>query len=165
MAITQISIFLMNQPGQLVDAVSTISETGSNIRAMSIAEANDFGILRAIVSDTDKVCDMLKEKYLITRTPVLAARMDDRSGALRPILAALNESNINIEYMYAFTGTGPEEAYVVLRVQDTDTAEQVLNAAERSGAAPDVSEGSFLPVFLPYSGNSRPGNPLICFFW
>ena len=97
MAITQISIFLMNQPGQLVDAVSTISETGSNIRAMSIAEANDFGILRAIVSDTDKVCDMLKEKYLITRTPVLAARMDDRSGALRPILAALNESNINID--------------------------------------------------------------------
>ena len=129
MAITQISIFLMNQPGQLVDAVGTISGTGSNIRAMSIAEANDFGILRAIVSDTDQVCDALKEKYLITRTPVLAARMDDRSGALRPILAALNESNINIEYMYAFTGTGPEEAYVVLRVQDTETAEQVLNAA------------------------------------
>ena len=129
MAITQISIFLMNQPGQLVDAVSTISETGSNIRAMSIAESNDFGILRAIVSDTDKVCNALKDQFLITRTPVLAARMGDRSGALRPILSALNESNINIEYMYAFTGTGPEEAYVVLRVQDTDTAEQVLNAA------------------------------------
>ena len=129
MAITQISIFLMNQPGQLVDAVSTISETGSNIRAMSIAEANDFGILRAIVSDTDKVCDMLKEKYLITRTPVLAARMDDRSGALRPILAALNESNINIEYMYAFTSPGPKEAYVVLRVSDIRVAEDVLHAA------------------------------------
>ena len=119
MAITQISIFLMNQPGQLVDAVSTISETGSNIRAMSIAEANDFGILRAIVSDTDKVCDMLKEKYLITRTPVLAARMDDRSGALRPILAALNESNINIEYMYAsLAGKKSEKAK-----EDKDSAQ------------------------------------------
>ena len=129
MAITQISIFLMNQPGQLVDAVSTISETGSNIRAMSIAEANDFGILRAIVTDTDKVCEILKEKYLVTRTPVVAARMDDRHGALYPILEALNESNVNIEYMYAFTGTGPEEAYVVLRVQDPETAEAVLHAA------------------------------------
>ena len=129
MAITQISIFLMNQPGQLVDAVSTISDTGSNIRAMSIAEANDFGILRTIVTDTDKVCNLLKSRFLITRTPVVAARMDDRSGALYPILSALNESNVNIEYMYAFTGTGPEEAYVVLRVQDTETAEQVLNAA------------------------------------
>ena len=129
MAITQISLFLMNQPGQLVDAVGSISGAGSNIRAMSIAEANDFGILRAIVTDTDKVCEVLKDKYLITRTPVVAARMDDRHGALYPILAALNEGNINIEYMYAFTGTGPEEAYVVLRVQDPDLAEDVLHAA------------------------------------
>ena len=128
MAITQISLFLMNQPGQLVDAVGTISGAGSNIRAMSIAEANDFGILRAIVTDTDKVCDVLKEKYLVTRTPVVAARMDDRHGALYPILEALNENNVNIEYMYAFTGTGPEEAYVVLRVQDPETAEAVLHA-------------------------------------
>ncbi len=129
MAITQISLFLMNQPGQLVDAVGTISGAGANIRAMSIAEANDFGILRAIVTDTDKVCEILKEKYLVTRTPVVAARMDDHHGALYPILEALNESNVNIEYMYAFTGTGPEEAYVVLRVQDPETAEAVLHAA------------------------------------
>ena len=129
MAITQISLFLMNQPGQLVEAVGSISGAGANIRAMSIAEANDFGILRAIVTDTDTVCKVLKEKYLVTRTPVVAARMDDRHGALYPILAALNEGNINIEYMYAFTGTGPEEAYVVLRVQDPDLAEDVLHAA------------------------------------
>ncbi len=128
MAITQISLFLMNQPGQLVEAVGAISDTGSNIRAMSIAEANDFGILRAIVTDTDLVCKALKEKYLVTCTPVVAARMDDRHGALYPILTVLNESNINIEYMYAFTGTGPEEAYVVLRVNDVETAEQVLHA-------------------------------------
>ena len=129
MAITQLSIFLMNQPGQLVDAVGAISEAGSNIRAMSIAEANDFGILRAIVTDSDRICNLLKDRFLITRTSVVAARMDDRSGALYPILTVLNESNVNIEYMYAFTGTGPEEAYVVLRVQDTETAEQVLHAA------------------------------------
>ena len=128
MAITQLSVFLMNQPGALVDAVREISGSGANIRAMSIAEANDFGILRLIVTDTDAVSKLLGEKYLISRTEVVAARMDDRSGALYPILTALNEANINIEYMYAFTGSGPEEAYVVIRVNDVKTAEELLNA-------------------------------------
>ena len=128
MAITQLSVFLMNQPGALVDAVRAISDAGINIRAMSIAEANDFGILRIIVSDTDTVCKLLGEKYLFSKTEVVAARMDDRSGALYPILVALNEANINIEYLYAFTGSGPEEAYVVLRVNDVKTAEELLNA-------------------------------------
>ncbi len=129
MAITQLSVFLMNQPGALVDAVKAISDAGINIRAMSIAEANDFGILRIIVSDTDAVCSLLGDKYLFSRTEVVAAQMDDRSGALYPILVALNEANINIEYMYAFTGAGPEEAYVVFRVNDAETAEAVLKAS------------------------------------
>ncbi|MBR5961927.1 MAG: hypothetical protein IKZ98_13165 [Clostridia bacterium] len=129
MAITQLSLFLMNQPGQLVDAVGILSEGGANIRAMSIAESNDFGILRAIVSDTDLAVSLLKEKYLISKTEVIAARMGDKSGSLYPILKALNEANINIEYMYAFTGTGVDEAYVVLRVNDVETAEAVLKAS------------------------------------
>ncbi len=129
MAITQLSLFLMNQPGQLVDAVGALSEGGMNIRAMSIAESNDFGILRLIVSDSDKACALLQDKFLISRTQVVAAKMDDRSGALYPILKALNETNINIEYMYAFTGAGDDEAYVVLRVTDVETAEAVLRGA------------------------------------
>lgn len=129
MAITQLSLFLMNQPGQLVDAVGILSEGGANIRAMSIAESNDFGILRAIVSDSDLAVSLLKEKYLISKTEVIAARMGDKSGSLYPILKALNEANINIEYMYAFTGTGVDEAYVVLRVNDVQTAEAVLKAS------------------------------------
>jgi hypothetical protein len=119
----------MNQPGQLVDAVGAISAAGANIRAMSISEANDFGILRAIITEPERICAELKDRFLITRTPVVAAKMDDRSGALFPILEVLNKANINIEYMYAFTGTGPEEAYVVLRVNDPENAESVLNAA------------------------------------
>ncbi len=129
MAITQLSVFLMNQPGALVEAVKAISDAGINIRAMSIAEANDFGILRIIVSDTDAVCSLLGDRYLFSRTEVVAAQMDDRSGALYPILVALNEANINIEYMYAFTGAGPEEAYVVFRVNDAETAEAALKAS------------------------------------
>ena len=128
MAITQLSVFLMNQPGALVEAVKAISDAGINIRALSIAEANDFGILRIIVSDSDAVCKLLGDQYLFSRTEVVAAKMDDRSGALYPILVVLSEANINIEYMYAFTGSGPEEAYVVFRVNDVKTAEEVLNA-------------------------------------
>ena len=128
MAITQLSVFLMNQPGALVDAIKAISDANINIRALSIAEANDFGILRIIVSDSDAVCKLLGDKYLFSKTQVVAAKMDDRSGALYPILVVLNEANINIEYMYAFTGSGPEEAYVVFRVNDVKTAEEVLNA-------------------------------------
>ena len=128
MAITQLSVFLMNQPGALVDAIKAISDANINIRALSIAEANDFGILRIIVSDSDAVCKLLGDKYLFSKTQVVAAKMDDRSGALYPILVVLNEANINIEYMYAFTGSGPEEAYVVFRVNDVQTAEAVLNA-------------------------------------
>ena len=128
MAITQLSVFLMNQPGALVDAIKAISDENINIRALSIAEANDFGILRIIVSDSDAVCRLLGDKYLFSKTQVVAAKMDDRSGALYPILVVLNEANINIEYMYAFTGAGPEEAYVVFRVNDVQTAEAVLNA-------------------------------------
>ncbi|MBQ6398571.1 MAG: ACT domain-containing protein [Clostridia bacterium] len=129
MAITQLSMFLNNQPGQLISAVGAISGAGANIRAMSIAEANDFGILRTIVSEPDRIYGLLKDQFLIARNQVLAARMDDRSGALHAILTVLNEANVNIEYMYAFTGTGPEEAYVVFRVNDLESAEQMLNAA------------------------------------
>ncbi len=128
MAITQLSVFLMNQPGALIEAIQALSDAGINIRAMSIAEANDFGILRIIVSDTDTACKVLGDKYLFSKTEVVAALMSDRSGALYPILSALNEANINIEYMYAFTGSGPEEAYVVIRVNDVKTAEELLNA-------------------------------------
>ena len=128
MAITQLSVFLLNQPGALVDAIQAISDADINIRALSIAEANDFGILRIIVSDSDAVCKLLGDQYLFSRTEVVAAKMGDRSGALYPILVVLNEANINIEYMYAFTGSGPEEAYVVFRVNDVKTAEEVLNA-------------------------------------
>ena len=80
------------------------------------------------MSDTDTVCRLLGDKYLFSKTEVVAARMGDRTGALYPILVALNEANINIEYMYAFTGSGPDEAYVVFRVSDAKTAEELLNA-------------------------------------
>jgi hypothetical protein len=126
MAITQLSVFLENRPGQLAAAVRTISEAGVNIRALSLADTKDFGLLRLIVDDNAKAKAVLSERSIVLETPVIAARMDDEAGALDHILQLLETTQINIEYMYAFTGAAAGRAYVVLRVDDADAAETAL---------------------------------------
>lgn len=126
MAITQLSVFLENKPGQLAAAVKLISEGGVNIRALSLADTRDFGILRLIVSDNKKAKELLAEKSIVTETPVIAAKMEDEAGALNRILQSLQEERINVEYLYAFTGAAAYSAYTVLRVDDAAHAELVL---------------------------------------
>ena len=126
MAITQLSVFLENRPGQLAAAVRCISEAGVNIRALSLADTKDFGLLRLIVDDVAKAKAMLSERSIVLETPVIAARMDDVSGALDRILQLLETTQINVEYMYAFTGATAGSAYVVLRVDDAAAAETAL---------------------------------------
>ena len=127
MAITQLSVFLENKPGQLAAAVKLISEGGVNIRALSLADTRDFGILRLIVSDNKKAKELLAEKSIVTETPVIAVKMEDEAGALNRILQSLQEEQINVEYLYAFTGAAAYSAYTVLRVDDAAHAELVLN--------------------------------------
>ena len=126
MAITQLSVFLENRPGQLAAAVRCISEAGVNIRALSLADTKDFGLLRLIVNDIPKAKEVLSEQSIVLETPVIAARMDDVSGALDRILQLLETTQINVEYMYAFTGASAGSAYVVLRVDDSEAAEKAL---------------------------------------
>ena len=128
MAITQLSVFLENRPGQLAAAVRTISEAGVNLRALSLADTKDFGLLRLIVDDIPKAKQVLSERSIVLETPVIAARMDDVSGALDHILQLLETTQINVEYMYAFTGAAAGSAYVVLRVDKSDPAEDALRA-------------------------------------
>lgn len=128
MAIKQLSVFLENKPNKISQAVKAIAGAGINIRAMSLAETTDFGILRLIVSDTEKAKEVLAADSLVTVTDVLAVGMQDESGSLAEILGALAEANINIEYMYAFTAATLNRAYVVLRVDDNAHAEQALKA-------------------------------------
>lgn len=127
MAITQLSAFLENKPGTLYDALLSLTEAGINIRALSVAETKDFGILRLIVSDVVKAKEALGEDIIIRETPVVAVKMDDKSGALRAILKSLREAEVNIEYVYAFTGSMKGGAYVVLRVDDLEGAEAILD--------------------------------------
>lgn len=127
MAITQISAFLENRPGSLYEAISGLTDAGVNIRALSVAETKDFGILRIIVSDIEKAKEALSEDIIIRETPVVAVRMDDVAGALKGILEILKAGGVNIEYVYAFTGSMQGGAYVVLRVDDTPAAEKILD--------------------------------------
>lgn len=128
MAIEQLSVFVENKPGDLLGKVKDLADAKINIRAMSIADTKDFGILRLIVSDTDKAKEVLSEDSIVTVTEVIAAEMSDEAGALAKILSAFGDEGINIEYMYAFTASTELGAYVVLRVDDNATAERVLKA-------------------------------------
>ncbi|MBR0411169.1 MAG: acetolactate synthase [Eubacterium sp.] len=126
MAITQLSAFLENTPGTLYRAVGSITEAGVNIRALSVADTKDFGILRIIVSDIKKTKAALDDNTVTSETPVIAVQMSDQAGALKHILDVLMNDDINIEYVYAFTGAMQGSAYVVLRVDDIEEAEAVL---------------------------------------
>ena len=126
MAITQLSAFLENTPGTLYKAVSTISDAGINIRALSVADTRDFGILRMIVSDVEKTKEVLSDSTIATESKVIAAKMSDEAGALKKILAIIQATGVNIEYVYAFTSSVAGSAYVVLRVDDVESAEAVL---------------------------------------
>ena len=126
MAIRQVSVFVENQPGKLHETLKMIADSGLNIRALSIAETRDFGILRLITSDTPKTIEVLSKESIINTTTVIAAKLEDRVGALCYVLDFLAQAEVNIEYIYAFTVSEDFGAYVVIRVDDAEKAEQVL---------------------------------------
>lgn len=126
MAIKQLSVFIENKQGKLSDTVKVISSAGINIRAMSIGDSNDFGILRMIVSDNERAKQLLSDDTIVNFTDVIAIKMDDKEGALYQILKVLEEAQINVEYTYAFTARVELGAYVVFRVNDVAAAEAVL---------------------------------------
>ncbi len=125
MAIKQLSVFLENRQGELSNVVKAISEAGINIRALSIGETGDFGILRLIVSDTNKAKEILGENTLVTTNDVIAVKMEDNAGALYRVLRVFDAAEINVEYSYAFTSR-ELGAYVVFRVDDVPGAERCL---------------------------------------
>ena len=127
MSVKQLSAFVENKPGKVMDLLKLLSHDNINIRAMSIADTMDFGILRLIVSDTHKAKESLSHESLVTVTDVIAAKMNDEAGALYEILTVLKDANINIEYMYAFTASDESGAYVVMRVDNNEAAEKALH--------------------------------------
>lgn len=123
----QLSIFLENRAGRLADVTRLLAEGGVNIRALSLADTSDFGILRLIVSDFDAAKAKLKENgFTVGRTSVVAVEMDDRPGGLNDVLTVLQEQGINVEYMYAFVQQTGKNAVIICRFDRTDQAIEVL---------------------------------------
>lgn len=125
MAIKQISAFVENKKGSISETVKAISDAGINLRALCIADTQEFGILRLIVSDTEKAVEVLKGNTIVNVTDVIAVKMDDKEGALHNVLMVLEDADINIDYSYAFTGA-KSGAYVVIRVDSVEVAEKAL---------------------------------------
>ena len=127
MAIKQLTVFVQNQKGTVVSVTDILSKNNINMRALSIAETQDFGILRLIVNDEAAAEKVLTEQgYLIKVIDVVGVKIGDEPGKLTAALSVLDQKNINVEYLYAFMARTEKHAYVVLRVEDNAQAEAAL---------------------------------------
>ena len=138
MFLKQLSIFVENKPGRLEAIIDTLGKNNINIRALSIADTTDFGILRLIVDDVDRAKSVLEETGVISkRTDVVAVFLDDRSGGLAKVLSVLTAGGLNIEYMYAFLTKTEGKALMVLKADDEQKALDVLEANNIPTASPE----------------------------
>ena len=130
MAIKQLTVFIQNKKGTVVSVTDILSKNNINLRALSIAETQDFGILRLIVND-EKAAEAVLEKngYLIKVIDVVGVKIGDEPGKLTAALDVLDKADINVEYLYAFMARTEKHAYVVLRVEDNGVAEKALTDA------------------------------------
>ncbi|MCD6320315.1 MAG: ACT domain-containing protein [Candidatus Desulfofervidaceae bacterium] len=127
MKVIQISIFLENRAGRLAEITKVLASAGINIRALSLADTSDFGILRLIVNDTEAAFKVLKDNgFTVGKTEVIAVEVPDRSGGLAEIMQILAKENINVEYMYAFVQQSGENAVILFRINELDKAIEVL---------------------------------------
>lgn len=130
MAIKQLTVFVQNKKGTVVAVTDILAKNNVNLRALSIAETQDFGILRLIVDDESTAERVLAESgYIIKVIDVLGVKIGDAPGKLTSALDVLDRADINVEYLYAFMARTERHAYVVLRVEDNAVAEAALTAA------------------------------------
>ena len=128
MSIKQISVFVENKPGAMSAMTGVLAENEIDMRALSLAETGDFGIVRIIVKDLYKATTVLKDAgYIHSLTDVLGVKIPDVPGGLNKVLTILEDTGINIDYMYAFMGNGvTKHAYMIFRVEDVQSAQNAL---------------------------------------
>ena len=128
--IKQISIFATNKPGQVVKVADALSQENIDIRAMCVADTQDFGIIRLIVNDTEKAKKALSShKCIVQITNVVGIKIPDKPGSTKQALELLSKEGVNIDYMYAFVTKSKEYAYFVMRVEDPEEADKILSAS------------------------------------
>lgn len=127
MTIKQLSIFVENKPGRMSEITEILERNNIDIRALSIADTTNFGILRIIVDHPDQAQNVLKDAgFTVSLTNVIAIGVDDRPGGLAHVMRYLSDAEIGVEYMYAFISKEEKSAYVIIRVEDNARAEDVL---------------------------------------
>ncbi len=127
MRVEQLAVFLENKSGRLAEITGIIAREGVNIRALSVADTADFGILRLIVDDVEKTQKALKESgFTVGKTNVLAVEVADKTGGLHTVLEAIHEQGLNVEYMYAFVNKTGENAVLIFRFEEMDAAIDAL---------------------------------------
>ena len=130
MKVEQIAVFLENKSGRLAEVATVLAEGGINIRALSLADTTDFGILRLIVNDTEKAKQVLKDHgFTVGKTEVIGVEVADRPGGLAEILNVMKENAINVEYMYAFVQKSVGNAIIIFRFDELEKAIDVLQKA------------------------------------
>lgn len=123
MKVSQISVFLENKSGRLADVTRTLAENQVNIRALSIADTIDYGLLRLIVNNPEQATKVLTDEgFTVAKTEVLAIEVPDNPGGLAGIIDILSARGLNIEYMYAFVGRSGDHAIVIFRIEPVDDA-------------------------------------------
>ncbi|MDD4875973.1 MAG: amino acid-binding protein [Dehalococcoidales bacterium] len=129
MIVKQVSVFVENQKGRLVAMLEVLKANNINMHALSVAETTDFGIVRMILSDSDKGVEVLKKaNFTVKETDVLQREMPDIPGGLLETIAKpLNEAGINLEYFYAFIDPAPGKATIVVKVDNPKKAEEILD--------------------------------------
>lgn len=138
MEIKQISVFLENRAGQLSEITGILSANGVDLKAINIAETQDYGILRLIADDSDKASSVLKENgFILSVTPVVAISVPDRPGGLSELLGIIAGAGIDIEYMYSVFGHLDGQAYMIFKVNDTQALAKLLKKSELSAAESD----------------------------
>ena len=137
MIMDQISVFAENKPGAIADIAARLAEAGIDLKALTIADTTEFGIVRFLSDSPKKALALLKlNGWVASLTPVVAVCIEDKPGALAQILMTFSDEDIMIEYMYAFVAQEEGRAYVVFRVQDAERAERLLSAAGFAAAPP-----------------------------
>ncbi len=123
MRVEQIAVFLENKSGRLAEITAILADNGINIRALSVADTADFGILRLIVDKVELAKTVLKENgFTVGKTNVLAVEVPDRTGGLATVLKSIEEAGLNVEYMYAFVNKTGENAVLIFRFEEMDKA-------------------------------------------
>jgi len=128
----QISVFIENKEGRIKKAIDTLANAGVNIRALSVGDTTKYGILRLIVSDNEKAIKSLEDDgFIVKESEVIVIAVPDQPNGLNSTLAILDDANINLEYIYAFVSSNPDEAIVAMKVEDTKKA---IGVFEKSNA-------------------------------